>query len=130
MPCCRSASSGTPLLLKRRHEPSLGDKLGSNFTIKALETAQPAERTTIVLPPACLYGLHTALPAPEWLRAGRLWHEHCVRNHRACSTRAPVSHSIELMLRSDTCTVHTTDLGEEGIELAKLNACENVYHGN
>jgi len=33
-----------------------------------------------------------------------------------------VSNSITLMLRSETCTVHTTDLGEEGVELAKLNA--------
>jgi two-component system, cell cycle response regulator CtrA len=41
-----------------------------------------------------------------------------------------VSHSIELMLRSENCTVHTTDLGEEGLELAKLNAYENVYRGN
>ena len=31
-----------------------------------------------------------------------------------------VSHGLALMLRSDTCTIHTTDLGEEGIELAKL----------
>jgi two-component system, cell cycle response regulator CtrA len=32
-----------------------------------------------------------------------------------------VAHSLALMLRSDTCTVDTTDLGEDGIELAKLN---------
>jgi two-component system cell cycle response regulator CtrA len=31
-----------------------------------------------------------------------------------------VSHSIALMLRSVTCTIHTTDLGDEAIELAKL----------
>ena len=31
-----------------------------------------------------------------------------------------VSHSIELMLRSENCTVHTTDLGEEGVDLGKL----------
>ena len=33
-----------------------------------------------------------------------------------------VSLSIKLMLRSENCTVHTTELGEEGTELAKLNA--------
>ena len=38
-----------------------------------------------------------------------------------------VSHSIELMMRSDTCTVHTTDLGEEGVELAKLNAYDIIF---
>src|SRR6476659_695062 len=32
-----------------------------------------------------------------------------------------VSHSLALMLRSDTCIVDTTDLGEDGIELAKVN---------
>ena len=31
-----------------------------------------------------------------------------------------VSQSLALMLRSDTCVVDTTDLGEDGIELAKL----------
>ena len=38
-----------------------------------------------------------------------------------------VSHSIQLMLRSETCTVHTTDLGEEGVELAKLNAYDIIF---
>jgi two-component system, cell cycle response regulator CtrA len=38
-----------------------------------------------------------------------------------------VSHSIELMLRSENCTVHTTDLGEEGVELAKLNAYDIIF---
>ena len=38
-----------------------------------------------------------------------------------------VSHSIELMLRSETCAVHTTDLGEEGVELAKLNAYDVIF---
>src|SRR3712207_9018568 len=39
-----------------------------------------------------------------------------------------VSHSIELMLRSgNNCTVHTTDLGEEGLELAKLNAYDIIF---
>ncbi len=38
-----------------------------------------------------------------------------------------VSHSIELMLRSENCTVHTTDLGEEGLELAKLNAYDIIF---
>src|SRR3954447_16498746 len=38
-----------------------------------------------------------------------------------------VSHSIELMLPSDTCTVHTTDLGEEGLDLAKLNAYDIIF---
>jgi two-component system cell cycle response regulator CtrA len=33
-----------------------------------------------------------------------------------------VSHSIELLLRSENCTVDTTDLGEDGVELARLNA--------
>ena len=33
-----------------------------------------------------------------------------------------VSHSIGLLLRSDTCTVDTADLGEDGVELARLNA--------
>src|SRR3954463_3693300 len=32
-----------------------------------------------------------------------------------------VSRSLALMLRSDTCIVDTTDLGEEGIELAQVN---------
>src|SRR3954449_6262966 len=32
-----------------------------------------------------------------------------------------VSHSLALMLRSGTCIVDTTDLGEEGIELAQVN---------
>jgi DNA-binding response OmpR family regulator len=41
-----------------------------------------------------------------------------------------VSHSIQLMLGSVAPTVHTTDLGEEGVELAKLNPIENVYRGN
>ena len=31
-----------------------------------------------------------------------------------------VSHSLALMLRSETCSIHTTDLGEEGVDLAKL----------
>ncbi len=31
------------------------------------------------------------------------------------------------MLRSENCTVHTTDLGEEGIELAKLNAYDIIF---
>src|SRR5215212_11122145 len=38
-----------------------------------------------------------------------------------------VLHSIALMLRSETCAVHTTDLGEEGIELAKLNAYDIIF---
>jgi two-component system, cell cycle response regulator CtrA len=39
-----------------------------------------------------------------------------------------VSHSIQLMLRSENnCTVHTTELGEEGIELAKLNAYDIIF---
>src|SRR3954462_2637889 len=38
-----------------------------------------------------------------------------------------VSNSIELMLRSENCTVHTTDLGEEGVELAKLNAYDIIF---
>ena len=38
-----------------------------------------------------------------------------------------VSHSIQLMLRSENCTVHTTDLGEEGVELAKLNAYDIIF---
>src|SRR5215211_5379553 len=38
-----------------------------------------------------------------------------------------VSLSIELMLRSENCTVHTTYLGEEGIELAKLNAYDIIF---
>jgi two-component system, cell cycle response regulator CtrA len=38
-----------------------------------------------------------------------------------------VSHSIELMLRSENCTVHTTDLGEEGVELAKLHAYDIIF---
>src|SRR5215204_348185 len=38
-----------------------------------------------------------------------------------------VSHSIELMLRSETCTIHTTDLGEEGVDLAKLNAYDIIF---
>src|SRR5215210_3288939 len=38
-----------------------------------------------------------------------------------------VSHSIELMLRSETCTVHTTDLGEESVALAKLNAYDIIF---
>src|SRR5919112_2057356 len=37
-----------------------------------------------------------------------------------------VSHSIGLMLRSDTCTVDTTDLGEDGVELARLNAYDLI----
>src|SRR5215204_1913400 len=37
-----------------------------------------------------------------------------------------VSHSLALMLRSDTCTVDTTDLGEEGIEIAKLSPYDLV----
>ena len=32
-----------------------------------------------------------------------------------------VSHTLALILGSDTCVVDTTDLGEDGIELAKLN---------
>src|SRR5215212_11165147 len=32
-----------------------------------------------------------------------------------------VSRSLALMLRSDTCIVDTTNLGEEGIELAQVN---------
>ena len=38
-----------------------------------------------------------------------------------------VSHSIQLMLRSENCTVHMTDLGEEGVELAKLNAYDIIF---
>src|SRR4051794_18834104 len=38
-----------------------------------------------------------------------------------------VSNSIELMLRSENCTVHTTDLGEEGLELAELNAYDIIF---
>src|SRR4051812_13873656 len=38
-----------------------------------------------------------------------------------------VSHSIELMLRSENCTVHTTDRGDEGVELAKLNAYDIIF---
>ena len=38
-----------------------------------------------------------------------------------------VSRSIELMLRSENCTVHTTDLGEEGVELAKLNVYDIIF---
>src|SRR5215217_3903747 len=38
-----------------------------------------------------------------------------------------VSHTIELMLRSENCTVHTTDLGEEGLELAKLHAYDIIF---
>src|SRR4051794_41859990 len=38
-----------------------------------------------------------------------------------------VSHSIELMLRSENCTVHTTDLGEEGVDLAKLSAYDIMF---
>src|SRR5215213_4189133 len=37
-----------------------------------------------------------------------------------------VSRSIALMLRSDTCTVDTTDLGEEGVELGKLNTYDII----
>ena len=32
-----------------------------------------------------------------------------------------VSHSLALMLRPETCALDMTDLGEEGVELAKLN---------
>src|SRR5215217_2876740 len=38
-----------------------------------------------------------------------------------------VSHTIELMLRSENCTVHTTGLGEEGLELAKLHAYDIIF---
>ena len=38
-----------------------------------------------------------------------------------------VSHSIELMLGSVASTVRTTDLGEEGVELAKLNAYDIIF---
>jgi DNA-binding response OmpR family regulator len=38
-----------------------------------------------------------------------------------------VSHSIQLMLGSVASTVHTTDLGEEGVELAKLNAYDIIF---
>ena len=37
-----------------------------------------------------------------------------------------VSCSLALMLRSDTCIVDTTDIGEEGIELAKVNTYDLV----
>src|SRR3954453_23664349 len=38
-----------------------------------------------------------------------------------------VSHSLALMLRSETCSIHTTDLGEEGVDLAKLNAYDIMF---
>src|SRR5215213_6043303 len=38
-----------------------------------------------------------------------------------------VSHSIQLMLGSIASTVHMTDLGEEGVELAKLNAYDIIF---
>ena len=38
-----------------------------------------------------------------------------------------VSHSIQLMLGSVASTVHTTDLGEEGVELAKLNTYDIIF---
>src|SRR5215213_8921847 len=38
-----------------------------------------------------------------------------------------ISHSLALMLRSDTCIIDTTDLGEEGVELAKLNAYDIIF---
>jgi len=37
-----------------------------------------------------------------------------------------VSRSLALMLRSDTCIVDTADLGEEGIELAKVNTYDLI----
>ena len=37
-----------------------------------------------------------------------------------------VSHSLALMLRSDTCIIDTTDHGGEGVELAKLNAYDII----
>jgi two-component system, cell cycle response regulator CtrA len=37
-----------------------------------------------------------------------------------------VSRSLALMLRSDTCIVDTTDLGEEGIELATVNTYDLI----
>src|SRR3954453_16064556 len=38
-----------------------------------------------------------------------------------------VSHCIQLMLGSVASTVHMTDLGEEGVELAKLNAYDIIF---
>src|SRR3954470_3081816 len=38
-----------------------------------------------------------------------------------------VSHSIQLMLGSVASTVHMTDLGDEGVELAKLNAYDIIF---
>src|SRR3954454_1459896 len=38
-----------------------------------------------------------------------------------------VSHSIQLMLGSAASTVHMTDRGEEGVELAKLNAYDIMF---
>src|SRR3954464_6854494 len=38
-----------------------------------------------------------------------------------------VSQSIQLMLGSTASTVHMTDLGEEGLELAKLNAYDIIF---
>src|SRR5215203_5667003 len=37
-----------------------------------------------------------------------------------------VSHSLTLMLRSDTCIIDMTDHGGEGVELAKLNAYDII----
>src|SRR5215207_1594081 len=52
--------------------------------------------------------------------------------HKEASCVSPeddpaVLHSIQLMLRSENCTVHTTDLGEEGVELAKLHAYDIIF---
>src|SRR5215213_6470979 len=37
-----------------------------------------------------------------------------------------VSHSIVLMLRSDASTIDTTDVGQEGVELTRLNAYDVI----
>src|SRR4051812_15752637 len=38
----------------------------------------------------------------------------------------PVSRSVVLMLQSDTCAVHAAALGEDGIDLAKLNGYDII----
>ena len=41
-----------------------------------------------------------------------------------------VSHSLALMLRSETCSIHTTDLGEEGVDLGSSKSRLLTYLGH